>query len=75
MKLIVAHQILIGSAIGLAAIFAIRAIVLFARGEGALNLALAAAAAAVGGALGVYLRSVRAKWAQEKGAAATRRGA
>jgi hypothetical protein len=75
MKLIVAHQILIGSAIGLAAIFALRALVVFARGGEPLNLAFAIAAAAVGGALWLYLRAVRAKWAREKGASPTRRGA
>lgn len=69
MKLIVAHQILIGAAIGLAALFAIRSAVLFARGEGAANLALAIAAAIVGAALGAYLRALRAKLGRgERGA-------
>jgi hypothetical protein len=68
MRLIVVHQILIASAIALAALFALRALVLFQRGEGASNLALALASGAVGAALALYLRSVRAKLSQQNGA-------
>jgi peptidoglycan biosynthesis protein MviN/MurJ (putative lipid II flippase) len=68
MKLIVAHQILIASAIGLAAIFAIRGISRYALGRAEpIELVLSAVAVLVGAALGVYLRSIRAKWAREGG--------
>ena len=69
MRLIVVHQIFIISAIALAALFGLRAAILFARGEGTLNLGLAIASAAVGCALAVYLRSVRAKATQPEHAA------
>jgi hypothetical protein len=72
MRLIVVHQILIASAIGLAVLFAVRAVVLFARGEGSVNLALAIAAAAIGAGLGVYLRSARRKWEQQEHSARRR---
>ena len=65
MNLRLVHQILIGSAIGLAAIFAIRSVALFARGGQPLDLAVAIGALAIGVALGLYLRSVRAKWARD----------
>jgi TM2 domain-containing membrane protein YozV len=68
MKLIVAHQILIGSAIALAALFAIRGIARFALGKaGPTELVLAAVAVVIGAALAVYLRAVRAKWARQSG--------
>ncbi len=66
MKLIVAHQILIGSAIGLAAFFALRAAALFARGEGSAHLGVAIGAAIAGALLGLYLRALRARLAREK---------
>jgi hypothetical protein len=59
LKLIVAHRILIGSAIGLAVIFAVRAVVLFARGGGTGELAIGVGAMAVGVALSLYLRKIR----------------
>ncbi len=62
MQLLAAHQLLIGSAIALAALFGVRAVVLFSRGGGAGNLALAAVSLAVAGALVVYFRSLRARW-------------
>jgi hypothetical protein len=62
MQLLVAHQVLIGSAIALATLFGLRALVLFTRGEGSANLAMAAASLAVAGALIVYFRKVRARW-------------
>ena len=64
MKLIVVHQILIASAIGLAAVFAIRAIVVFARTGVGADLGFGVAAVLVAGALAFYLRKVRAKVAQ-----------
>jgi hypothetical protein len=64
MQLIAAHQILIGSAIALAAIFGLRALVLFSRGGGSVNLALAAASIAVTGALWLYFRKIRARWVE-----------
>jgi len=62
MELLAAHQILIGFAIALSALFGGRAVVLFSRGGGAGNLILAALSLAVAGALVVYLRTVRAQW-------------
>jgi hypothetical protein len=62
MQLLVAHQILIGSAILLCTLFGIRALVLFARAGGTGDLLLALGAAVVGTALAFYLRKVRARW-------------
>jgi hypothetical protein len=75
MKLIVMHQILIASAIGLALIFAIRSIVMFSRSGASNDVFLAVLSALVAVALGMYLRKVRAKWAAEKRAASERRAA
>ena len=69
MQLLAAHQILIASAIALAALFGLRAVVLFARGGGGSNLALAAVSLAVMGALVVYFRRVRAQWVEARRAA------
>ncbi|MBM4377448.1 MAG: hypothetical protein FJ095_20405 [Deltaproteobacteria bacterium] len=55
------HQILIVAAASLAALFALRSFVMFARGDGALTLGLALASAAFGVAMTVYLRRFRAK--------------
>ncbi len=66
MQLLVAHQVLIASAIALASIFGLRSAVLFSRGGGAVNLALAAASLLVAAALGLYFRTVRAKWRASK---------
>jgi hypothetical protein len=65
MKLLFVHQILIGSALGLAALFATRSLVLFLRGGTTSDLVVALVAAAAGGALYVYFRKVRAKWRAE----------
>jgi hypothetical protein len=74
MQLLAAHQILIGSAIALALLVGVRSLVLFARGGGLPALALGVAALALAGALGLYLRKVRARWAAEKrGEAADKR--
>jgi hypothetical protein len=62
MQLLVAHQILVGSALALALLFGVRSLVIFARGGGSGALVLAVAAIAVAGALGLYLRKVRARW-------------
>jgi hypothetical protein len=62
MQLLVAHQILIGAAIGLASIFGLRGLVLFSRTGESMNLGLGIASLAVAAALGLYFRTVRAKW-------------
>jgi hypothetical protein len=62
MQLLVAHLVLIGSAIALAVLFGLRSVVLFSRGDGGANLALAVVSFAVAGALGTYFRKVRARW-------------
>lgn len=62
MQLLVAHQILIAAAITLSAIFGARAAVIFSRQGGAGNLALAAASILLAVGLGLYFRTVRAKW-------------
>jgi hypothetical protein len=62
MQLLVAHQILIGSAIALAAIFGVRSLVLFTRGGSGGSLLLAVVALVVAGALGLYFRAVRGRW-------------
>ena len=61
MKLIFVHQILIGAAIGLAALFGIRAIILFAQGGTTTDLILAIASLGIAGALSLYFRKVRAR--------------
>jgi hypothetical protein len=66
MQLLVAHQILIASAIALATIFGLRSAVLFNRSGGGVNLALAAVAAVVTVGLVLYFRTVRAKWRATK---------
>jgi hypothetical protein len=67
MQLLAAHQILIGSAIALAVLFGLRGAVLFLHGAGAGSLALAAASLVVAGALGLYFRTVRARWVELRG--------
>ena len=66
MQLLAAHQILIGSAIALAALFGLRALAIFSRQGGSANLALAAASLVVVGALLVYFRKVRARWVEAR---------
>jgi hypothetical protein len=66
MKLIVAHQILIGSAIALALLFGTRALVLAARGGDATNAAIGAVSLLVAAALGLYFRKVRARYLASK---------
>lgn len=66
MQLLVAHQILIASAILLSSIFGLRSAVLFGRGGGAVNLALALISGLVAAGLVLYFRVVRAKWRAAK---------
>jgi hypothetical protein len=67
MKLRQAHQILIGSAIGLAVLFALRSLLQYTRTHLAADLVLALVSLAVGAALVAYLRHARAKWSLEGG--------
>jgi uncharacterized sodium:solute symporter family permease YidK len=66
MPLLVAHQVLIAAAIGLAAIFSARGALLFSRGQGTVHLGMAIGAAIIGTLLIGYLRTVRAKWLASK---------
>lgn len=66
MQLLVAHQVLIASAIALATIFGLRSAVMFSRGGGGASLALAVASLLVAVALAFYFRVVRAKWRASK---------
>ena len=66
MQLLVAHQVLIASAIALAAIFGARSAVLFSRGGGASNLGLAALSLVFAVGLALYFRTVRARWRASK---------
>lgn len=58
------HQILIVAAGGLAAIFALRSLVMFARGQGVLALGIALASSAFGVGMLLYLRAFRRKLAR-----------
>ena len=64
MKLRQAHQILIGSAIVLALLFAVRSGMIYLRTHVASDLVLALFSLGVALGLGIYLRRVRAKWAE-----------
>jgi membrane associated rhomboid family serine protease len=66
MQLLLAHQILIGSAVALAAIFGVRSLVLFSRSGDAPSVVLAGVAFAVMGALVMYFRVVRARWVEAR---------
>ena len=66
MQILVAHQILIASAIALASIFGLRSAVLFGRSGGGVNLALAFVSALLAVGLVLYFRTVRAKWRAAK---------
>jgi hypothetical protein len=66
MRLRQAHQILIVSAIALAVIFGVRAAVIYTRSSLPGDLALACGSLAVGVALAIYLRAVRAKWREQR---------
>ncbi|MEJ7730807.1 MAG: hypothetical protein WKG00_16510 [Polyangiaceae bacterium] len=65
MRLRQVHQILMVSAIALAVIFAVRAAVIYSRSDLPGDLALAAGSLAVGMAMAIYLRRVRAKWREQ----------
>jgi hypothetical protein len=62
MQLLAAHQILIGAAIALAVLFGLRSLVVFVREGGGGALGLAVASIVLAGLLGLYFRTVRAKW-------------
>lgn len=66
MKLTAVHQILIGSAIGLCAIFGLRSIVVGARDGSALLIALGVASLGACAALSLYLRRFRQKLRDQK---------
>jgi ABC-type proline/glycine betaine transport system permease subunit len=66
MQLLVAHQVLIAAAIGLATIFGLRSAVIFARSGGGANLALALVSVLLTAGLVLYFRTVRAKWRAQK---------
>jgi hypothetical protein len=66
MRLIVVHQILIASAIGLGVLFGIRAGVVFARTGATSELVIALSSGLVAVALALYLKKVRAKWSAER---------
>ena len=68
MKLIVVHQILITAALSLALLFAVRALVLFARARQATDLVMGVVAMGVAAALGTYLPKVRARARAERDA-------
>ncbi len=55
------HQILIGGAIAMALVFALRSFVLFFRGQGGDLVLHGVLSLAVAGALGLYLRRFREK--------------
>lgn len=61
MKLIVAHQILIATALALAVIFGVRALVISLRGGAPAELATGLLSLGVGVILALYLRKVRAR--------------
>lgn len=61
MKLIVAHQILIATALALAVIFGVRALVISLRGGAPVELATGLVSLGVGVILALYLRKVRAR--------------
>lgn len=66
MQLLAAHQILIAAAIALAGLFGVRSLVFFSRGGGVQNLGFGLASFAVGVALWLYFRTVRAKWLSQR---------
>ena len=66
MTLLVAHQILVAAAIVMALLFGVRSVAQYAHGGGATELAIAAASFVAAAALGVYFRTVRAKWLAQR---------
>lgn len=67
MKLRQAHQILIGSAIGLAILFSVRSLVIYSTTHVSADLWVGLGSLAIAAALGLYLRHIRAKWALDGG--------
>ena len=72
MQLLVAHQLLIGSAIALAVIFGLRSMVQYAHGGAAADLAITVASVVLAGLLMMYFRKVRGQWLAQRDA--NRRG-
>ena len=68
MQLLVAHQLLIGSAIALAVIFGLRSMVHYAHGGAPADLALTVASVLLAGLLMMYFRKVRGRWLEQRGA-------
>lgn len=66
MQLLRVHLILIGSAIALAALFGLRALLLLSRGGGSSYVALFAVSVVVAAALVAYFRKVRARWVEAR---------
>jgi hypothetical protein len=62
MQLLIAHQILIGSAIALAVIFGLRSMVHYAHGGAAPDLVLTVVSVVLAGLLMMYFRKVRGRW-------------
>ncbi|MEZ4438109.1 MAG: hypothetical protein R3B72_03430 [Polyangiaceae bacterium] len=74
MPLSTVHQILIAGAIVMDAIYALRALVLFARGGGPADLLKAAVATVIGVGLGLYLRRFREKLRASESSSDGRKG-
>jgi len=74
-KLIVVHQLFIASAVALAVIFGVRAMVHAGRGEGSGEAVIGVASLAVGAALALYLRNVRARYLADERAGRPTSGA
>jgi len=66
MQLLVAHQILIGSAIALAVLFGLRSMVHYAHGGATADLALTLASVVLAGLLMMYFRKVRGQWLAQR---------
>jgi len=66
MQLLVAHQILIGSAIALAVLFGLRSMVHYAHGGATADLALTLASVVLAGLLTMYFRKVRGQWLAQR---------
>ncbi len=66
MQLLLAHQILVGSAIALAVIFGLRSMVHYAHGGATADLALTVASVLLAGFLMMYFRKVRGRWLEQR---------
>ena len=65
-RLLVAHQILIASAVALAVLFALRSIAVYAQAGDGTELGIAAASLAIAAGLYWYFRKVRARWLADR---------